>query len=252
MIVLANDLIENYRHDYAKAGFTLTRQNKKIVIEGNDLKIEGKADNTLWTGLDVLCKQDYFFEITESYIMIDIGFNLGMTSLFFARNENVKNIYGFEPFIPTYKQGLRNVKLNPKYGNKIKVYPYGLGDKNQSLKFKYNPDKPGAMSSVREVFLDGNKFETIRIRKSSSIIKRIVAKHPNEKIFLKIDCEGAEGNILSDLDKNNVLDDVDVIIMEWHYEPPTKLISILKKHNFFLFNNHVVTNELGMIRAIRL
>lgn len=238
-----------YKNNFTNSGYRLYKKDNLVNIEGNGLTIQGAADNTIWTASDVLCKQDYHFEMTEPYIMFDIGFNLGITSLYWARNKNLKQIYAFEPFKPTYIQGRKNLENNPDVAGKIKLYEFGLGNINKKTDIHYNPQRPGAMSSVKDNFSNG-QIETIQIRNASEILTPLFSKH-TEKKFLKIDCEGAEKEILPDLDKAGLLQKTDVIIMEWHNENPQYLIDILTKNNFNVHCIHAVPNILGMITAFK-
>ena len=72
-----------------------------------------------------------------------------------------------------------------------------------------------------------------------------------EKIFLKIDCEGAEKQILPELENSGLIKRVDVIIMEWHFEEPSWIVDLLIRNGFVVFRLNTIANELGMIRAYR-
>ena len=242
---------EEYKKQFNEAGFNVYKDNKNIIhIERKDIKIEGIADNTYWTALSVFYNDEYNFYPDKNYVMFDIGFNLGMTSLWFARNEKITKIYAFEPFLPTCKLGERNLSLNPKLSKKIKLFKFGLSNKNEKITMHYNPDLPGSMSSVFDRFNTGNP-EKITLKPASEVLKPLFDKHPNEGIFLKIDCEGAEREIIPDLNNNGLLKRVDVIIMEWHDGPPDSLVKILKDNNFNIHCTHMFYNRQGMIVAFK-
>lgn len=245
-----SDLIDKYKSKFYEGGYSVERRDNKIRIWDNTLTIEGTADNTLWTSVAVLCSDEYHFDIDDEYVMFDIGLNLGITSLHKARDKNCVKIYGYEPFTPTFKQAQDNMNLNPQLSQKISIFNYGLGDTDKELDINYNPDRPGAMSSVKNVFPECGEIERITIKEASKILAPLINKH-NEKIFLKIDCEGAEKEILPNLDKAGLLKKVDVIIMEWHFENPEWIIDLLKENNFVVFRTSNIPNNLGMIRAYR-
>ena len=246
----AHDLVNDYRPVFNKKGFEVKREEHKIVINDNKLKIEGEADNTLWTAASVLCNDEYNFNTNKKYVMFDIGLNLGITSLQKAQENACVKIYGFEPFVPTFKLAQRNLELNPSLAQKIKIFNYGLGAEDKKLNINYNAALPGSMSTVKNIFEDKQDVETVEIKQASKILKRLFAQH-SEDIFLKIDCEGAEKEILPEIDKAGLLKKVKVIIMEWHYENPQWIIELLSKNNFVVFCNHTAINELGMIRAYK-
>ncbi len=248
--VVHHDLVDNYRSVFEKNGYKVVRENGKIKIWNNIITVEGEADNTLWTAEGVFCTDEYNFDMNEKYVMFDIGFNLGFTSLHKAQDKNCVKIYAFEPFVPTYKLAMRNMELNKDLSKKITAFNYGLGDKEETIDVNYNHDRPGAMSSVKNVFSECDDIEQIQIKNTSEVLEPLFAKH-KEKIFLKIDCEGAEKQILPDLEKSGLIKKVDVIVMEWHFEEPTMLVDLLLRNNFIVFRLNSMPHELGMIRAYR-
>lgn len=242
---------EKYTKIFQDHGFDIGIRDGRAFIEGNNLKLTGDSVNVFWTGEGVLCQKDYNFFSSDNYIMIDIGVNIGITSLALARQDNIKKIYGYEPFAPTYHQALNNLKQNPELSKKVEVFNYGLGDDNKKLKINYNANLNGSMSSVQNRFAEVDCVENIEIKKASEIISPIIESHKHKKkIFIKMDCEGAEGEILRSLLEANILKEIDVIIMEWHFHEPSNLINILKNNSFIIFNEDVVLHELGMIRAV--
>lgn len=245
-----HDLIDDYKDIFEKSGYHVARENGKIRIWNNAVTIEGDADNTLWTGAAVFCNDEYHFDINEDYVMFDIGFNLGMTSLHKAQDKRCVKIYAFEPFMPTFKLAQHNMDLNKDLAQKITAFDYGLGDKDETIDINYNPERPGAMSSVKNLFNDCATIEKIHIKNTSNVLGPLFSKH-KEKIFLKIDCEGAEKQILPDLDASGLIKKVDVIVMEWHFEEPGWIVDLLCRNGFVVFRLNVVPNELGMIRAYR-
>ena len=241
---------EQYQPKFAKSGYLLEKIDDKIRISNKTIIIEGESENTLWTAEAVLCKDEYHFDMNQKYVMFDIGLNLGITSLHKATDKNCVKIYGYEPFTPTFKLAQNNMSLNPTLSQKISIFNYGLSDKDKELEINYNSDRPGAMSSIKNVFPECDSVEKIKVKEAAQVLAPLFEKH-KEKIFLKIDCEGAEKEILPNLDKLGLLKKTDVIIMEWHFETPEWIEDILKKNGFIIFRNNDVPGSLGMIRAYR-
>ena len=250
-ITPVHDLVNDYQPAFNKCGYVVERKNNKIIINGNNLIIEGEADNTLWTAASVLCNDEYHFDCAQKYTMFDIGLNLGITSLHKARDKNCVQIYGYEPFTPTFKLAEKNMKLNPELAQKISIFNYGLGDCDKEIAINYNPERPGAMSSVKNIFSECSDVEKIKIKSVSKILAPLI-KTSKGKIFLKIDCEGAEKEILPDLHKSGLLKKVDIIVMEWHFENPQWIIDLLTENNFVVFRLNVIPDEIGMIRTYRM
>jgi FkbM family methyltransferase len=131
----------------------------------------------------------------EKFVVIDIGLNIGLTSLYLANKEDVKIIYSFEPFAETFRQAEENLKLNPELAKKISIFNLGLSNKNESVSVHYNPEMPGSMSTVGDKFPDAEQEVTVELKKASEVLLPIIEKH-TESIMLKMDCEGAEHRII--------------------------------------------------------
>ncbi len=241
---------------FAEKGYDVSQNGDTIKISGKDIILECKSTGSLHAAQTVLCCQEYNFTINRPFVMFDIGLNLGFTSLFMAKNKLCSQIYGYEPFLPTFQQAERNLLLNPNLSQKIQIFNFGLGKEKKTSQIVYNPNKPGSMSSVKNLFEDkaqNNKTftdENIKIEKVSEIFEPLFKCH-NEAIFLKIDCEGAEWEILPELASSNLLKKIDVIVMEWHFDSPEPLIDLLLKENFKVFWNTDLNGQTGMIRAVK-
>lgn len=244
--------MSKYEKYFADYGYKLSiRDNFIYSIEGNNLKICGNSENVFWTAQDVICKNVYDFNSNEDFIMIDIGLNVGMAALSMSRKKNIIKVYGYEPFSPTFEQAVKNLKANPHLSDKLQIFNFGLGSEDEILDLNYNSEFSGSMSSIKNRFPDSMQVERIEIKKASSIISQIIDNH-KEKIFLKIDCEGAEENILEDLDNENLLEKINIICMEWHFKEPENLIGILKNNDFVVFSEETMKDELGFIRAVNI
>ena len=235
---------------WALNGYTLLKENNTFKITGKEITLSSFSPNLIFTSSAVLLNNEYNFSIDEPYIMIDIGFNIGITSLAFAQNNNIKQIYGYEPFGPTYQNGLENLKQNPLSAKKIKVYNFGLSDKECSLEIAYNKERIGSMSTIKDRFSNNFDFiEKVIVKNAADELRPIFEKH-SEKIFLKIDCEGAEKEIIPCLNQAGLLKKTDVIIMEWHFEYPHTILKILNQNGFITFCTIEPEAKTGIIRAV--
>jgi FkbM family methyltransferase len=216
-------------------------------------KINFNLGNSQNAACAVLEKQEYnFYGLTdEKFVVIDVGLNIGLTSLYLVQKKEVTAVYGFEPFRETFQQAEENFKLNPELAKKIQIFNFGLGNKNETKTLHYNPEKLGMMSSTVDRFPDAGKTETIEIRRASEVLQPIIEKHP-ESIMLKMDCEGAERDILPELAVSGILQKIKIVIMEWHAINPEFYIRILRGNGFVCFCNHEIVGYQGIIRAVRM
>lgn len=243
--------MQKYIEDLKKSGFEVFRAHNKFIIRNSALTIMGTAENTIWTAHGILCEECYGFSCAEDYIVFDIGLNIGISALYFAKNPRIKHIYGFEPFEHTFRQALLNLENNKELSTKITACNFGVGRSSCEITMAYNPDLPGSMSTMVDRFAGKGPLEKATIKNVADVFKPIMAKH-KEKILLKMDCEGGEYEIIPELEAHGLLSRVDAIQMEWHFSFPQKLIDILKRNGFTSFYNQSVVNELGYIHSVRI
>ena len=136
-------------------------------------------------------KINYFF---------DIGANSGIYSLIISKLFSKTLVLGFEPVKHTFKKLKKNISLNPKLKN-IKIYNYGLSNKNLKLKMRALK-KNNFIQSGGYAVVDGNS-SLKNVHTEFAIFKKAddKFKYKNKTICLKIDVEGHEIFTLDGLKK---------------------------------------------------
>lgn len=235
-------------------------KNGDILAKLDEVNIKFNNFNEAFIINEIFGRRVYDFSINcEDLVVVDIGMNIGVASIFFAAKNNIKKVYAYEPFTPTYNLALKNISLNPKLRNKIKAYNFGLGEKEEVLTLSYCEENKGGMSTVSEINVliknENNEKPFINVnvylKDVAQEIETINEENPNHKLILKIDCEGSEYQILQRLDEANLFKNVKIIMMEWHYGNPKIIEGILKKHNFVFFTSYE-EGMRGMIYAVNL
>ena len=140
-----------------------------------------------------VCKQDEYgikdIILNDDDIVIDIGANVGLVSIFLAKkNPNVK-IYSYEAHPYTYKNLVKNVELNSVTNvitNNLAVYSID----NEMLEISLDVKNTGSSSCFKKD--SGFLVETV----PTICLDSIITNNNIKKIkFLKVDCEGAEFDI---------------------------------------------------------
>ena len=206
------DLITNYnRHQYILQGLSLmynlkrkhnalfTLDNSEVfTIRINRLTYNIQTFEELFILNEIFINGIYNVSTTKKFALIDIGMNVGLTSLYFAQNPDCLSVYAFEPFKLTFEQALLNLSLNPVIKNKINPFYYGLGNENKSIKVTYDKDIKGNMgiNGIPDYLTYQNQEvinEEIVIRDASEILDPILKTliGQNTSIVLKVDCEGS-------------------------------------------------------------
>jgi len=114
---------------------------------------------------EVFLKKDYAVNFSSDAVLIDIGLNRSIASLYFATYPNIIKIYAFEPFKPTFELAKKNLELNPQLSKKINAFNFGLGRDNAINTSRLSQSRP--MSFTSNSFLAGN---TNRFLENTTIV----------------------------------------------------------------------------------
>jgi len=223
--------------------------------EGVVMDISNKSDHPLYLVKEVFVKSEYNLNIGKESILIDIGMNRAAASLLFAANENIKRIYAYEPFKPTFEMAKKNLKLNPELSEKINAFNFGLGKAEITLELPYMPNATGGMSTTHDVCRGEKhvKKETVVIKDAAKEIASILEENKNKHIIIKCDCEGAEFEIFERLNEKNIISSIDVVMMEYHFGSPDRLVNILTEKGFALqVRPGSRKSKTGYIYAVRM
>lgn len=223
--------------------------------EGIKIDISNVPHEAMGITKEVFLNRSYAINFSADAVLIDIGLNRGIASLFFATCPNIKNIYSFEPFKPTFELAKKNLELNPQLSEKINAFNFGLGKAEITLKLPYMDKATGGMSTTYDVCKGEKNIrkETVVIRDAAREIASILEENKDKCIIVKCDCEGAEFEIFERLDEENLVGKMDVVLMEYHFNEPDGLVSILAG-NGFVVRTRVLSKKMGTgyIYAVRM
>jgi FkbM family methyltransferase len=187
-------------------------------------------------------------------IVIDIGANIGASSLFFASKSWVERVYSFEPLKPTAKIARANIDRNPAVRDKIKLHEFGLGSRDETLTVEYSPEwkgKSGKETLPANLPRNAESWkENIDLKASSKIFPEILDSAAGCSVIVKMDCEGGEWNILPDLAQSGLLPRIDQLLFEWHDRNPDPLEKLLVQNNFSVIRHiDAIDAKIGLIYA---
>ncbi len=179
-------------------------------------------------------KQFYYSHYSEYNVFIDIGSNIGTYAILSA-NDGMR-VYAFEPISSNFKALRLNVILN-NLENKIMLFPFALGAKRYKTDFKFDLTNTGA-SHKADIEPDDNykpfveKTLEAEVVPLDEIISELDIKL-TDRIFMKIDVEGMEVQVLEGARKflqtyPNIL-----IVMESVHSGREQLTEILQNIDHF-------------------
>ena len=157
-------------------------------------------------------------------VIVDIGANVGASALFFHGTFGEATIYCFEPS-PT---NLSFLKQNVAPVDRIRVFDYGLSDRDQQLPL-YIGKTHYMQNSVVPNSETQAQSETAELRRASTELQRLGLR---EISVLKLDTEGCEVPILRDM--NQMLPDVEIAYVEYHSEDDRHAIEDLFRPSHIL------------------
>ena len=205
----------------------------------------------------------YDFALAGPSLVWDIGMNVGITSLYFAARGDVR-VVGYEPIGPTYEMARENLDLNPALRGAITAIHSGVGGWDRTEMVDYCPQRKGSVGlrgAVSDPVLRRLVFhlpvdtvmrkESLRLENAVSVFRAIREAHPDLPVIGKIDCEGAEYEIIEALYHSGDLRSFHALMIEWHRDGPAKLREWLTEAGFTVFAPSCSANLWGRMYAVR-
>ena len=188
------------------------RKKEDIIEFKNKIRciMRNKSDSIAFFEIFFLNTNDYMneFKIKEKDIVVDIGAHIGYFSIYSSINAKNGKIFAFEPYSKSFEVLKKNLEINQI----TNVIPQNLGVTKESgtstLYFKKN------FAIGNSIYKNTDLNSKIEIKTIS--LYDIIKNNNLQKInFLKLDCEGAEYQILLNLD-HQTLEKIDKIVSEMH------------------------------------
>ena len=143
---------------------------------------------------------DKFFEIKEGDTVIDIGGNIGLFS-YYSLCKGAKQVYCFEPSPQCYNSIIKNLSFD-----NLKVEEAAVSSYDGEITFNINPE-----SSINSsIFCNNENNESITC-KSINFNNYVKENNILNIDYLKIDCEGAEYDIIESLDEDYLINNIQKI-----------------------------------------
>ncbi len=263
-ITLDKDQAEHLLSGYRWAS-KLQRYGAKFFLKGGVVcvQIDGLTFE-LHTEEEVAILHEVFIEGSYNFsvpvgktptVIVDIGTNVAVSACRFARRDGVAVVLGYEPFTPTYLQAIAHIEMN-FLQDKVKVKNIGLSSTTRSVETTYNRDhcaSVGVEGLARVPFpVEKAKMERIQLRDVRLEVSEILEAYPpeNHEYVLKIDCEGAEYDIVPLLSED-LLQSTRLVMLEWHLHGPSTLVEELSRHGFSILSPSSGSGRFGMLYAFK-
>jgi FkbM family methyltransferase len=230
-----------------------------------ELMYSGLRDNggkiKTWSGLKILVKNKKdLYPLEEVYVqnvydqksvtippngvVLDVGAHIGTFSLYAAKVCKARKVYSFEPLPKNYEILKMNVKNNH------------LSDIITPI-----PKAIDAQAGTRELFLDarGDLFPSFysSSKRSNTVqvecvtLKQVLKENSIDHVdYLKMDCEGAEWEILKAIDEETI-SRIGIIGMEYHLKSREEFVKLLLQLGFSVFDSEEEWRNSSYILAAK-
>ena len=181
-------------------------------------------------------------EIPEGSTVIDVGAFYGEFSLMCAVLRGC-SVLAYEPSPETFSVLLKNLSLNGEKAKAIKPHDIGVSNFCGEAVFSHWPLHPGG-SGFREI--PDSTQSAVKVVPIADPV--LVAEHRGRPIVVKLDCEGSEREIFSDI---AWLKKVQMVAMEWHNCDGQFYRGILESKGFKVTTDGDVSRSGGILIAHR-
>lgn len=181
-------------------------QNELLVIKKKgfpEIKLYDWKENGDISG--VFFEEQYSSLPVRDKEVIDIGANIGDTSIYFALR-GAKKVIALEPAPKNFQSAKKNVELNG-LSNKVELIMAGCSGKEGSI--SVSKDKSGVMYSLEQ---DEQNEIKVPLKTLEEILKSVNTR----PCILKIDCEGCEYETVLSATKET-LSNFSHIQIEYHF-----------------------------------
>jgi FkbM family methyltransferase len=152
---------------------------------------------------EIVDRNEYRLDLFTSLVgqhIVDIGANCGVATIILAKQNPQSTVYSFEPDPKLFNILSNNIKLNNL--DNVKAFNQAVSDnETQKLTLLTHPDYSGGNTTYSDLnffkthFNNSHNVHEIEVECTS--IDRLVNEYSMDSVsVLKIDCEGAEYDIL--------------------------------------------------------
>lgn len=205
------------------------RSSKKVTLLGYTVRF-GVYEDFLYLFSEVFVRQTYSFACqSDTPYILDCGSNIGMSILFFDLMYPRATIVAFEPSRHAFTCLTENINAN--HLDRVLAHNIALAGEAGTIDFYYDPANPTSLRMSSEKARMATASYRVCAGRLSDYVDRDVD-------FLKLDVEGAELEVVSELAAANKLSLIKQMVIEYHHhviadtDALSRLLSVLEAAGF--------------------
>lgn len=191
---------------------------RTVIIDGEPYFFEDAliSNSVVSIADEINAHTDYDFaeiDFKPGDVVLDIGGNIGMVSIYLAKKFPFLKIYAFEPVKENYESFKNNIKLNNVPNGVIMLNNMAVTKDGRDIIMNINPLNRGG-SAISDIFAT-NYHLSADVVKSISLEEIFKQNDIKQLKMLKIDCEGSEYEILYNT-PTDLLTNIEYLRGEFH------------------------------------
>lgn len=247
ILIKATNVFKNW-YLYPLVYFSIIKRDYVIFETYSGLKIKLRTRSTdLMALTNVWLVEEYSrsnFRINTNDVIIDIGAHIGLFTLYASQYCKNGTIFCFEPVDENYDILVDNITQNNL--KNVKPFKSAVSKSESTITIYRNKDEAG-----HSMF----SFTSHALKVDSISLKKIIDKNSiNQCNLIKIDCEGAEYEIIESLPLE-YLKKISKLIIEYHFaDSKPKLVNELKTKLMtasFKISTVSHSSNMGLLYAIK-
>jgi FkbM family methyltransferase len=216
-------VIELYFHE--RKNYKIYRENNRILMEIEKLKFTLPFPFGIFELVEVWRDKCYGHLNLEGKFVVDVGAFIGDTALYFVK-QGARKVLAFEPAPPLFEIARENITQNNQ-DDKVEISNNAVGCYNGTATFLLNLSWLGSSTFINRI---GRSTKSALYQINVISLRKII-EEVGPIDFLKMDCEGAEQEIIPYAYEEGLLKKIGELVMEVHGSPKN-IMDILKKAKF--------------------
>ncbi len=248
------DALAMYASAHRKGLVTGQISGNELIVRHSSLEFTVRSSMEFAIVCEILSESIYRIVCPSQPVIIDIGANIGVAACYFAHALGL-TVYGYELVPEVATRAQKHIEVNG-LSHLVTICPAGLAAKSAEIHVVFDGNLSGATTLFHPT-ADANLSQIVpcKLLSVDAEVDKVRAEHPDRPLLIKMDCEGAEYEILEQLDASGNLNNVSGILMEYHNISPEKNVAhleeLLSRSGFTVHSRVRRGQEYEMLYAFR-